>query len=256
MNMTFYFSAGIIALLLIGLLFFLSLRRLKMTRLQIKVNSDPAVKNSVENALFENQLAALETRRQERARIAADLHDELGSQVCAINMTIEAAIARGRLPSETEIKRILSLSSGIMTALETITWTLVSEEDTIENLAAYLRTYTAGFFEHTAIECDFHIVVTRPDIPISANKKRHVYLATKEILTNVLKHASASVMQFTFIAGNDLFISVSDNGRGPIGNSTHTGNGINNIKKRMKEIGGETEISNQEGTSVSLRIKL
>ena len=87
--------------------------------------------------------------------------------------------------------------------------------------------------------------------------RRNIFLSVKEVLQNVVKHAGATGVDITITISKDLCILIHDNGKGiNLENIRKFGNGLNNITKRMTEIGGFARFKNENGTSVVLQVSL
>ena len=82
-----------------------------------------------------------------------------------------------------------------------------------------------------------------PLIKLNNEERRNLFLVTKELLNNALKHSKASIISLSLIVkGNQLIFRVSDNGIGMKQSERRlNSNGIKNLKKRMKDIGGSIE---------------
>src|SRR4029079_8011099 len=107
------------------------------------------------------------------------------------------------------------------------------------------------------INCVFHAPAEHAEIFVSGEMRRNIFLSVKEVLHNVVKHAEATRVDITINLGKQLFILVQDNGKGiDPGKTRKFGNGINNISKRMADIGGTATFNNENGTLVSLHVQL
>jgi len=81
----------------------------------------------------------------------------------------------------------------------------------------------------------------------------------KEAVHNVIKHAQASEITLR-VAWSEgwLTIALQDNGRGFSQNGAPTGHGLNNMKRRLAELGGTCSIQSEAGggTTVQMRLKV
>jgi signal transduction histidine kinase len=206
---------------------------------------------------LEKQMAILEAQQEERNRISADMHDELGSGVTAIRLMSE--IVRTKMKDHTlpEIDKISNSANDLITKMNTIIWTMTSANDTLENLITYIRTYAIEFFESTNIECEFNLPSPIPHIQLSGEKRRNVFLAVKESLTNTLKHSKASRVIIDVIITDTLIISIQDDGVGvDFETIRRFGNGLKNMKQRMERINGQYTITNNAGALTQFEINL
>ncbi|HEY0274322.1 MAG TPA: triple tyrosine motif-containing protein, partial [Chitinophaga sp.] len=196
---------------------------------------------------------------QERARISSDMHDDLGSGLSTIRLLSEIAKRKIQDPAQTkEIARISEAAGELVDKMGEIIWAMNSSNDSLENLIAYMRSFVADFLEHAHIEHAFYIPESIPDIKLSGGTRRNIYLAVKESVNNVMKHAQATEVIIELkIADNKMTILIRDNGKGFDPEKVRLfGNGLKNIQKRMQAVGGYADISTNKGTTVLLDIPL
>jgi signal transduction histidine kinase len=86
--------------------------------------------------------------------------------------------------------------------------------------------------------------------------RRNIYLSVKEALHNIVKHAQATQVNVKIACADTLTIIISDNGIGLSHKAKAFSNGLENMKNRMKNIGGSFEIENKNGTTVKLTVPL
>jgi signal transduction histidine kinase len=201
---------------------------------------------------LEKQMAILEAQQEERNRISADMHDELGSGVTAIRLMSEIVKTKMKGSALPEIDKISNSANDLITKMNTIIWTMTSSNDTMENLITYIRTYAVDFFENTPVECDFKIPTTIPNVQISGEKRRNIFLAVKEALNNILKHARATKVTIDVRIGDKLTISIQDNGAGvDFETLRRFGNGLKNMKSRLERVNGHFSIMNNGGGALA-----
>lgn len=195
---------------------------------------------------------------QERARISSDMHDDLGSGLSTIRLLSEIAKRKIQDPSQTkEIERISESAGELVDKMSEIIWAMNSSNDSLENLIAYMRSFAAEFLEHAHISHQFYIPESIPNIKLSGGTRRNIYLAVKESLHNVVKHAHATEVVIEIKMQKHMTILIKDNGKGfDMEKVRLFGNGLKNIQKRMQAVGGEADITSQNGTIVFLDIPL
>ncbi len=202
---------------------------------------------------FEKQLAIATTRQEERDRISADMHDELGSGMTAIRLMSEIARTKMKDHAFPELEKISNSANDLLGKMNSIIWTMKSSNDTLESLIAYLRSHALEYFDSTPVHCIVHTPETIPSIEVNGEKRRNIFLSVKESLNNILKHAQASEVVIDIsIAHNILTIQVQDNG---VGIDTEKlrrfGNGLSNMKRRMESISGEFLVRTGDGSCIS-----
>jgi len=238
----FYYEIGLV----LELSFFLSGLAWKNRRdLVERVKERERLKLENERKEFEKQMAVVTAMQGERDRISADMHDELGSGVTAIRLMSEILKTKMRDKSVPELEKISSNANELLSKMNTIIWTMKSSNDTVESLVAYIRAHAIEYFDSTPIDCSVRVPAVIPQVDISGEKRRNIFLSIKEALNNAMKHSQATEIRID-ITTNDhtLVIHVIDNG---IGINTEElrrfGNGLSNMRRRMESIGGTFNIT-------------
>ncbi|WP_143310487.1 ligand-binding sensor domain-containing protein [Chitinophaga vietnamensis] len=195
---------------------------------------------------------------QERARISSDMHDDLGSGLSTIRLLSEIAKRKISDTNQTrEIERISETAGEMVDKMSEIIWAMNSSNDSLANLIAYMRSFAADFLEHAHITHQFYFPETIPNIKLSGGTRRNIYLAVKESLHNVVKHAKATEVIIEVKTHKNMTIMIKDNGKGFDQEKVRLfGNGLKNIQKRMMAVGGNADITSNNGTIVFLDIPL
>ncbi len=250
-----YYEFGVVCELIF---FLLGLTYKNRTELIEKIKEQEALKLGAEKQIFETKIAVLNAQQEERNRISADMHDDLGAGVTAIRLFSE--LAKRRLGKDTipEIEKISSSANELLNNMNTIIWTMNSSNDSFGNMVAYIRSYALEYFENTGVNCIVQIDTDLPNFPVNGEIRRNVFLVIKEALNNILKHAKATEVSLALkkdSAGISLFIQ--DNGVGiDFDNLRMFGSGLKNMKERMTKSTIEFSIENKNGTLVILHRSL
>jgi two-component system, NarL family, sensor histidine kinase DesK len=244
--------------LLIELIFFLmGLTYKNRTQLIEQTTERERLKMENERKELEKQVAVMQAHQEERERISADIHDELGSGMTTIRLMSEIAKNKMKENIPIEIEKISNSANEVLNKMNAIVWSMNSSNDTLDSLISYIRAYTYEFFDGTSIECKVHMPDTIPFHEISGDKRRNIFLCVKESLNNVLKHSNASRIKIDIEADHNFKIKIADNGVGIEQEKIRRfGNGLKNIERRMKGIGGSYTISNNNGTETKLELPL
>jgi len=206
---------------------------------------------------LEKQMAVLAAQQEERNRISADMHDELGSGVTAIRLMSEIVKTKMKEATLPEVEKISTSANDLITKMNTIIWTMASSNDTVESLVTYMRTYAFDFFDNTNIECRFNMPESIPRIELSGERRRNIFLAVKEALNNVLKHSKATMVRVDIEVNDKLRICIADNGLGiNFENLRRFGNGLKNMQARLANINGSFNITSNQGTMAIFEINL
>ena len=150
------------------------------------------------------------------------------------------------------MKEISETARETIRSFEEVVWAVNPRNDTLADLVNYLCRYAEDYFEGTLVRCVFDLPAEMPDYGLPTEVRHQVFLAAKEALTNVLKHARARRvrMQLAF-AGNEFQIIIEDDGTGfdPAAPPQRAGggNGLENMKERLRSVGGHVEWASAPG---------
>ena len=210
---------------------------------------------------------------RERARIARDIHDDLGASLTRITMLSQSVRGEveGQIQASDDVDQIYSTARELTRAMDEIVWAVNPKHDTLDSLVTYLGRFAQHFLSSAGVRCRLDVPVYLPAWALTSEIRHNVFLALKEALHNVVKHAAATEVRISLQLEPDGFVLiVADNGRGfdldlsnhePVppldGTRIGAGNGLLNMKKRLDEIGGRCEWNTRpgEGTRASFVIK-
>jgi signal transduction histidine kinase len=250
----FYYEIG----LFLELVFFLMGLNYKNRKQLIEQTKErERLKLEMERKEFEKQMAVMAAQQEERNRISTDMHDELGSGMTAIRLMSEIAKNKMKENTPPEIERISQSADDVLNKMNAIIWSMNSKNDSLGNLISYIRSYALEYLDGTSIVCKVYIPGNIPEIEITGDKRRNLFLCVKETLNNMLKHAKASEVMIDISTDESLMIKIWDNGVGiDLKNIRQFGNGLQNISRRMQIIGGSFTIQNDNGTVTTLILPL
>ncbi|HTV63609.1 MAG TPA: ATP-binding protein [Verrucomicrobiae bacterium] len=198
----------------------------------------------------------------ERTRIARDLHDDLGAGLTEINV-LGSLVKRPMTPDAERngyLAKMVAVSRQLVASLDEIVWAINPQNDPISSLASYFSFYATNFMEQASITCALDISENLPDQPLDSKHRHSMFLAFKEALNNVVRHAKATDVWLRIkIEGNNLVVTVADNGCGFHLTTTNQGkDGLRSMDERMKALNGSCliESSGGKGTRVELRLPL
>jgi ligand-binding sensor domain-containing protein/signal transduction histidine kinase len=199
-----------------------------------------------------------EALEKERARIARDLHDQLGANLTQVALLGELAEADKGSPEEVEAhaKQISQTARETTHALDEIVWTVNPSNDTLDGLINYVCKYAQEYLALADLRYRLEVPSQLPSTPISPELRHNVFLAAKESVNNVVKHARAtSAWLRLHLEPHQFILEIEDNGRGIAPADEKKGrNGLRNMRKRMEDIGGKFEMTpgSEGGTRVRL----
>jgi len=223
----------------------------------MKIQEQEAMKMEVEKQALENQIAIIKAQQEERSRISADMHDDLGAGMTSIRLYSEIAKNKiGDMKIE-EIEKISASADELLNNMNAIIWSMSNENDSLWNMVAYIRSYTFEYLENNRIQTNFIIPERLPAIQVSGEIRRNIFLVVKEALHNIVKHSGASMVNIHLAKEPEgLSLTIYDNGKGISQENTRpSGNGLKNMKKRMQAMNIELSIVNNNGTTIRLYSK-
>ena len=205
---------------------------------------------------FQNDL------ERDRARIARDMHDDLGTRISVLNLN--GAVALQDLDQKPENTRRLlsemkSSSREMVAAMDDLVWAVDPANDNLDQFASHLTRMAEEIFRESPIRCRLDIPTQIPPRPLSADFRYQLALAVKEALHNVLRHAAPSEVVLSLKTDSEsLVIEVTDDGCGFLQNPHSPRRGLSNLQQRLEDLGGTCAITSHpgEGTTITLRCPL
>jgi signal transduction histidine kinase len=157
------------------------------------------------------------------------------------------------------LAQIASSSRELVDAMSDIVWAINPQKDHLSDLTQRMRTLTSEVSTACGINVRFRAPDVDEDLPLGANLRREVFLIFKESINNIVKHSGATEAEVEFRFNRDqLFLRVSDNGKGFDLAQESEGHGLVSMQGRAKDMGGRCEMQsiNGKGTVVTLEVPL
>ncbi len=188
---------------------------------------------------------------RERARIARDIHDDLGLRVTQLVLQGEVAQSESSVGSEARghFDQMCEEAREALRAMDEVLWAINPRRDTLREFTTYVCGYAQTFLKSTSIQCVLDVEPEISSDPFELPLRRNLLLAVKEALNNAVKHSHATELLLKIRWQNKrLVLVVEDNGRGfdPASASAER-NGLTNLAQRMHEVGGEFHLVSQPG---------
>jgi signal transduction histidine kinase len=253
-NSLFYFEVGIFLEMIFFLLGLIYKNKIELIE---KVQMDALLKQEGERREYEKQIAVLRAQQDERTRISADMHDELGSGVTAIRLLSEIAMQKTKDQPIEEIGRISNNANEVMSKMNAIIWSMNPGNDTLSSTISYMRSNASEYLDNFSLNYSIEVPDSIPDRMLLGNKRRNLFLVLKECLNNIIKHANATKVTIQFKCNDNLEVKIIDNGIGINKNKLNEfGNGLKNMQRRMESSGGTFSIISNNGTVVTLTLPI
>lgn len=201
-----------------------------------------------------NQMKELELRN----RIAADLHDEVGSSLSSIHMLSQ--IATQKQTADDSQKEILTRMSNnareTMDKMGDIVWMIKPGESEGTNLKQRMERFAHEICSSREIATEINLEELEKT-KLSMEQRKNIYLIFKEALNNAAKYSGAEKIIINAATQNKrLKMIVSDNGKGFNPADAGWGNGLDNMENRAKDLGGDFNIESGigKGTKITLTV--
>ena len=210
---------------------------------------------------WQRRFLKLEEQRalaSERARIARDLHDDLGTALTglALELDVIGRETSALPPVTTHLDQAAQRTRDLAERMREVVWTVNPRCDTVSSLASFLEQQVGQFLRMAGVRVRLEFPENIPAIPLGAEARHQLALAVREALTNVVRHARATEAALSLgIEGEILTICVADNGIGfePI---EKTGHGLANLRARLGQIGGRLECVSTPGVGTRISFLL
>jgi signal transduction histidine kinase len=189
--------------------------------------------------------------QQERARIAREIHDDIGSRMT--QLVLHGEVAQSGLPDGSEMQvqlvQICEEARQLLSTMDEILWAVNPQRDTLHDFEAYVCHYAQEFLKPTSIQCLFEVDSERSAAIFDLPLRRSLLMAIKETLNNAVKHSEATELHLRIKRQRHrLIVVVQDNGRGFDSLKLKSErNGLSNLAQRMKELGGSCHVTGQPG---------
>ncbi|WP_210514097.1 histidine kinase [Hymenobacter terricola] len=181
-----------------------------------------------------------------RTRLAADLHDDVGSLLSQISLQsslLQEGLADG--PGQRrQLGQISEASRSAVRQLNDVVWSLDAHNDHLPDLLDRMRDYAYDVLGPAGLEVEFAFPAAVPAQRLPVLLRRNLYLIYKESLHNVVKHATGATgvaVSVRLEPGSQaqLVLEIVDNGvSGDAAPVRRTGHGLRNIGARAQALGG------------------
>ncbi len=192
-----------------------------------------------------------------KSKLAADLHDNIGSGLTEISILSEVATSKinsDKNNSGKELSKISDISRQLVDNMSDIVWVVNPKRDSLHDLILRLKDSYSEVLGSLGISFRAKDLEKLKDVKLPMDIKQNLYLIFKEAINNSLKHSSCKHITLEANFRNDVLeISLNDDGKGFDNNSITTGNGLRNIENRAKQIGGKIKIKSAPNTGTTIR---
>lgn len=207
-------------------------------------------------AFYRNRLTRALDIERTRTRIATDLHDDIGSNLSKISLLSDLAKMQQRDGAESErlLDSIAAISRESVSSMSDIVWAISPQRDSITEMTRRMRSHAEEIFVEKGVGVIFEVPKIDQSLSLSMNVRRDLYLIFKEAVNNAAKYSGCKNLEVGLtLAGRDICLRISDDGRGFDATNGHEGNGLANMQKRAEAAGGKFEIDSELGRGTTIR---
>jgi signal transduction histidine kinase len=189
--------------------------------------------------------------QSERARIAREIHDDIGARMT--QLVLQGEVAQSGLPagseSQIQVGQICEEARGLLSTMDEILWAVNPRRDTVRDFTVYVCNYAQAFLKPTQIQCRFEVDSEMSATDLNLPLRRSLLMAIKETLNNAVKHSAATELKLKIHWQDErLLVMVEDNGKGfdsKVAKSDR--NGLTNMMHRMNELSGSCRVTSEPG---------
>lgn len=196
---------------------------------------------------------------KERARIAKDLHDDLGARMTQMTLVLELALQQRPEPNAVigTVQDGLVAAREVIKSLDAAVWAVNPANNTLPELVAYIGQFGMEFLQQANIRCALDLPDHPPERPVSAELRHSLFLIVKEALNNVVRHAHASEVRLQISINDDaLDLLIADNGRGIERKPDDTSaDGLRNMRQRAEELNAQFQIESAPGAGTKISVR-
>ena len=208
-------------------------------------------------AAYRARMARIVELANVRARIAADLHDDIGANLTKIAILSEVAQrqpASGSVPQESSLSTIASISRDSVAAMSDIVWAINPQRDRLVDLVRRMRQHAEEVFTACGVTLTFRASDDGADVTLGPHVRRDIYLIFKEAVNNAARHARCRRVAIDItVEGSWLSLEIVDDGIGFDAGGIHDGQGLTSMRRRAARVGGSLEVLTTPGTGTRVR---
>ncbi len=207
---------------------------------------------------FVSHIQELEQREAlvaDRQRIARDMHDDLGSRLTHISLLADVARQGAASPADAKLQALNLAAREAARAVEEIVWSANPGNDTLASLVGYLTQHAENTLSAAGIRCRVDTALEWPDVYLSPPARHGVFMAFKEAIHNILKHAAATEVRLFLQPGpEEVQVRITDNGRGFALDDRRQDDqdGLGNMPQRLTAVGGRFAIHSTPGAGTTV----
>lgn len=195
-----------------------------------------------------------------RTRIAADLHDDIGTNLTRIAILSEVANSQlndANLGVANPLSSIARISRESVASMSDIVWAINPRRESLLDLVLRMRKFATEVLAGRRIEVEFNAPEADQDQKLSADLRRDVFLIFKEALNNAVRHSNCTKVCIQLLFDrHSLVLKIEDNGCGFESTGTSDGHGLTSMQRRAKALGGQLELLSTAGVGTRILLRV
>ena len=212
---------------------------------------------------------------RERARIARDLHDDIGAGLTEIAMQTDwvRRDVQGLASAATVARAEKACASAmdLVRSVDAIVWAVNPANDTLDRFVPYLTHSAEQFLDAAGVNVRFDVPEKVPPLPLAGTVRHDLFLVVREAINNAVKYARAKVVRLgvrlengavhgSHANSSKLVITIEDDGQGfllptSVPGVKHAGrSGLANMQRRVEDLGGRFVIESRPGTGTRIEL--
>jgi signal transduction histidine kinase len=211
-------------------------------------------------AMYRYRLQHVLAVERMRTRIAADLHDDIGSNLSKVTLLSEVVQREAGLAGTASGERLAAMASIAHESIESmadIVWAVDPTKDRLDDLVLRMRRFAGEQCAAAGISLTFDAPGEKGPLGLGADLRREVLLVFKEAVNNSVRHAQCSTIRVSVrVAAGRLTLTLADNGRGFVDTGDGDGNGLRSMHARAQRLGGELEVSAVSGGGTQITMSV
>jgi signal transduction histidine kinase/DNA-binding LacI/PurR family transcriptional regulator len=219
--------------------------------------------------LVERERAALDAveqahRREERHRLATELHDSVSQALFSMTLqtrAVELAVQQDGAPPDGRVARGLAelrnLTQGALAEMRALIFQLRPDMLRQEGVVAAVRRHVVAVSAREGFPVD--VLAPAERLPLDEQAEQELYRIVQEALHNCVKHANPNRVEIRFTPTGErgLLVEVADDGVGFDPGLPRSGHlGLIGMRERTDRLGGRFEIDSAPGKPTTIRVEL
>lgn len=196
--------------------------------------------------------ATLTAQENERERIGANLHDDIGPLLSSVKIFFKNELNNAREEKKEDLEAFLVALDENIEQVRNTSRELVPSVLHSFGLKAAVEEIIRRFSKDDQIIFNLHI---EKDISIDQENELAIYRIIQESITNAIRHGKATKIQIEFLNQNGFLLKISDNGKGFDVSQIKTGLGLRNIEARAKSIDATFNVQSTPNTGTYIVVK-